>query len=165
MTREEFIVAAEIAFEKLMTPTRGLPLNLLEEPMTEGKWSFKDLSAHIIFWDELVVRALEELNYGRVFDWHPYMNFDQTNSQAIERMRMQSVKRVLSGLRLTHSTAMQAVQIVPDEKLLKDGTLPHFLTWIMIEHIEHHTPQVIAWAERMRQEGRAPEPLRILGGE
>ena len=165
MTREEFIVAAEIAFEKLMTPTRGLPLNLLEEPLAEGKWSFKELLAHIIFWDELIVRALEELNYERAFDWKLYTDFDTVNAQAVARLRPQSVKRVLTELRLTHSAAMQAAQLVSDEKLLKEGNVPRFLTKIMVEHIEHHTPQVIEWAERMRKAGRAPEPLKILGGE
>ena len=164
MTREEFMVAAEISFERLMTPTRGLPLELMEQPMTEGKWSFKDMAAHLIYWDELVVRALEEAYYGRVFDWKPYTDFDTLNAQAVERLRPQSVKRVLTALRLTHSTAMDAVRLVPEENLLQEGNIPRFLTWIMVGHVEHHIPQVEAWAERMRREGRAPAPLPILGG-
>jgi hypothetical protein len=164
MTREEFIVAAEIAFERLMTPTRGLAPELMEQPMADGTWSFKDLAAHLIFWDGLVVRALEESMYGRTFDWGPYARHDEWNAQAVERLRPQTVKRVLTELRLTHSTAMDAVRRVPDERLLKAGEMPHFLTWIMVGHVEHHVPQVEAWAERMRQEGKAAPSLPILGG-
>ncbi len=163
MTREELIVAAEIAFERLMTPTRGLPVELMEEPLEEGKWSFKDLAAHIIFWDEMVVRALEETNYGRTFDWRPYVgHFDEWNSKAAGQKRTLSVKRVMGELRLTHTTVMEALRRVPEEKLLKNGNVPHFLTEILIEHVQHHTPQVERWAERMRKEGRAPAALKIL---
>jgi uncharacterized damage-inducible protein DinB len=166
MTREELIVAAEITFEKLMTPTRGLPLELMVEPMEEGKWSFRDLAAHIIFWDELVVRALEEMYQGREFDWSPYVgHFDEWNAKAAEKTRAHSTKRVLSELRLTHSTATEALGRVPEENLIKEGNISHFLTWIMVEHLEHHRPQVERWAARMRQEGRAPQALNVLGDE
>ena len=164
MTREELIVATEITFEKLMTPTRGLPIELLEEPMAEGKWSFRDLVAHLIFWDGLLVRALEEMNYGRNFDWSPYVgHFDEWNAKATAKLRTHSLKRMLSELRLTHSTMTEVLRRVPEENLLKEGKVPHFMTWILIGHVEHHTPQVVAWAERMRKEGRAPAPLPILG--
>lgn len=162
MTCEELIVAAEIAFERLMTPTRGLPPALMEEPMSAGKWSFKDLAAHLVFWDEIALRALEELNYGRVFDWSPYADEDEQNTRAVERRRPQSVKRVLSELRLTHSTLTGAIRLIPDEKLLTNGDVPSWLITAVPEHYEHHIPQVEEWAERVRKEGRAPAPLNIL---
>jgi hypothetical protein len=164
MTREELIVAAEIAFERLMTPTRGLPPALMEEPMAEGKWSFKDLAAHFVFWDGLTLRALEELNYGRAFDWSPYANEDERNAQAVERLRPQNVKRVLTELRLTHSTMTEAIRLVAADKLLKDDSVPNWLIENAVRHYEHHIPKVEQWAERMRKEGRAPAPLNILGG-
>ncbi len=165
MTREEFIVAAEIAFERLMTPTRGLPPHLMEEPMADGKWSFKDLAAHLIYWDGLAVRALEEAYYGRAFDWSDYRDFDALNAQAVERLRGQNLKRVLAELRLTHSTMTEAVRRVADEDLLVHNEIPLWLIETVPDHYEHHTPQVVEWAERMRREGRAPAPLPILGGE
>lgn len=164
MTREEFIVAAEIAFERLMTPTRGIPFPLMEEPMAEGQWSFKDLAAHFIFWNGLVVRALEALNYGRPFDWSAYANEDELNARSVERARPQSLRRVLGELRLTHSTVTEVLRLIPDDKLLADGSVAGWLIDYVPAHYEHHTPQVAEWAERMRREGKAPEPLNILGG-
>lgn len=164
MTREEFIVAAEIAFERLMTPTCGLSPALMEQPMADGAWSFKDLAAHLVFWDGLVVRALEEHMYGRTFDWSPFAKPDEWNAKAVERLRPQSVKRVMSELRLTHSTITDAVPRIPDEHLLVNGEVPRWLLERMPEHYEHHIPQVKAWAERMRQEGKAAPSLPVLGG-
>lgn len=163
MTREELIVAAEISFERLMTPTRGLPPNLMEEPMAAGEWSFKDLAAQFIFWDELAVRALEELNYGRAFDWSSYESDGHLDSEAVRRMKPQSVRRVLTELRLTHSTMMEALRRISEDKLLINAKIPKWLIEHSVERYERFTPQVEAWAKRMRSEGRALPPLPILG--
>ena len=165
MTREELIVAAEIAFERLMTPTRGLPPELMEESMAEGEWSFKDLAAQLVFWDGLVLRALEDLNYGRQFDWSPYRIENGWNAQAVERLQPQNVKRVLTEMRLTHSTLTEALRRIPDENLLMDDQLPPWLIENLAGRYERYIPQVENWAKRMRQEGRALPPLPILGGK
>ena len=162
MTREEFIVAAEIAFERLMTPTRGLPPELMEEPMAEGERSFKDLAAQFIFWNELTVRALEELNYDREFDWSLYES--DSNTEALKRLKPQSVKRVLTELRLTHTAMMEALRRIPEDKLLFNGKIPKWLIEHMVKRYESFIPQIEAWAERIRSEGRALPPLQILGG-
>jgi hypothetical protein len=151
MTREEFIMAAEITFEKLMTPTRGLSPAQMEEPMAEGKWSFKDLAAHIIYWDGLAVRALEALMQDRPVESFPYDRKDEVNAEAVERLRSQAVKRVMNELRITHSTLVEAARRVPEDKLFVNGELPSWLIRIAISHLERHTPQVTAWAESRRQ--------------
>ena len=164
MTREELIVAAEITFEKLMTPTRGLHPERMNEPMAEGKPSFKDLVAQLIFWNGLTLRALEELNYDRVFDWTPYAIEDSWNTLARERLRPQNIKRVLTELRLAHSTLTEALRRIPEQKLLLNGELPRWLVENLPGRYERSIPQVEEWAGRLRREGRALPPLNILGG-
>ena len=150
MEREEFITATEIAFEKLMNPTRGLRPALLEEPMSEGKWSFKDMAAHLAFWNTVRIRALESANNDEEFDWSPYNGLaDKWNSQTIEENKNAPLKRVLNELRLTHSTLVEAFRRVPDEKL---AHYPVTRGKIMEapDHYLHHLPDVEAWAARVR---------------
>jgi hypothetical protein len=146
MTREEYLTAAEIAFERLMSPTLGLYPAQMEAPMAAAKWSFKELAAHLIFWDGLVIRALETVNQGDVFDWSEYGDFEARNAAAVERQRSSPLKRVLSELRITHSTVMEALRRVPDEKLGEQGEIPMWLLDYVVDHYEHHRPQVEEWA-------------------
>ena len=155
MTREEYITAVEIAFERLMSPTRGIHPQQMEKPLAEGKWSFKDLAAHLIFWDGLTIQALEKVNQGEEFDWIPFEDFDAQNSEAVTRLRGSPLKRVLGELRITHSTLVDAVQRVPEDRLCINGELPDWLISNVLEHYEHHRPQVEEWAARegIRAEG------------
>jgi hypothetical protein len=163
VTREEFLTAAEIAFERLLTPTRGLRPALLEEPMRPGGWSLKDLAAHLAAWNSLCIRALEEINQGRSFDWTPYNDFDAHNRAAVERRHAQPLKHVLSELRITHSTLMEAVRRVPDDRLYDHGAIPVWLGEIVLDHYAHHTPSVEAWAARLKAEGKAgPTDLPVI---
>jgi hypothetical protein len=156
MTREEYITSTEIAFERLMTPTKGIWPEQMEQPMAEGKWSFKDLAAHLVLWDGLVVRALEQMNQGESFDWTPYRDVDASNAAAVEKLRVTPLKRVLSELRITHSTVIEAVRRVPDEKLYRNGELPEWLLSTVPEHYEHHRGQVEEWAEKIKAEKLPP---------
>jgi len=154
MTREEYITATEIAFERLMHPTLGIPPAQLELPMSDGKWSFKELAAHLVLWDGLTIRALEKINQGESFDWAAYQDYDAQNAQAVARLRAVPLKRVMSELRITHSTVIEAVRRVPDEKLYEDGELPEWLLSNVLEHYEHHRPAVEEWAGRTKLEIR-----------
>jgi uncharacterized damage-inducible protein DinB len=152
MTREEFITAAEIAFERLMSPTLGLRPAQMEQPMAERKWSFKDLAVHLTFRDGLVIRALEAIHQGGEFDWTPYSDHETLNAQAAERSRLLPLKRALSELRITHSTVIEAVRRVPEEKLCQEGEVPVWLLSHVVEHYDHHRPQVEEWTMKVKYE-------------
>lgn len=154
MTREEYLTATEIAFERLMSPTMGLHPAQMEQPMTTNGWSFKDLTAHLAFWNGIVIRALEAANQGDAFDWSPYADTDALNAAAVEKMRLFPLKRVLSELRISHSTVMEAVRRVPDERLYENGQVPAWLFSYVLDHYDHHRPRVEEWAqgEKIRNE-------------
>jgi hypothetical protein len=150
MTREEFLTAAEIAFERLMSPSRGLKPEQMEQPMGDGQWSLKELAAHLIFWNGLIVTALEARFHGELFDWSAYQDFDRLNAEAVGRMQGESLKRVLYELRVTHSAALEIVRRLTADKLLEDDQVPEWLCEIMLQHYEHHIPGVEAWAKRLK---------------
>ena len=133
-----------------MTPTRGLLPSQMDQPMVEGKWSFKQVCAHICFWNTLVVRSLEDLLHARPVDWEPYKNYADVNAKAVSERDSWPVKRVLSEMRVTHSAAMESLRRVPEDKLYTDGKLPGWLTGATLDHYAEHTPQVEAWAARVR---------------
>jgi hypothetical protein len=152
MSPEEYTTATEIAFEKLMNPTRGVRPSLLEEPMAEGKWSFKELSAHFIFWNTLNIQALEALKRGDVFDWSPYTkaNENEWNAKAVAKKKDAPLKHVLSELRIVHSTLMEVVTRVGWEKIQESDPSTRNSILEVPDHYLHHVPLVEAWASRVR---------------
>lgn len=153
MTREDFITAAEIAFDELMSPTADVPLCRMEDPMAEGKWSFKELTSHLVWWNAVSIRAVEALFRGEQFDWGEYANVQTLNAEAIEKRRCDPVKRVLGELRITHTTLLEAVRRVPEHHIHdKNRNIPEWLLTNVLNHYRQHTPQVAEWAQKVKQE-------------
>lgn len=153
MTREEFTSALESDFDPLISLLSSLTPAQAEQPLAEGKWSLRDLAAHLLFWDTIVIRALEALWHGETFDWEKYADWDACNADAANQHCGAPLKRFVSEWRITHFALVESLARVPDEKLLDDGKIPHWLLIALTEHYRHHTEQVKAWVERMKKEG------------
>lgn len=157
-------MATEIAFERLMTPTKGLRAEVMEEPMTPGKWSFKGMAAHLTFWNGLVLKRLDALHHGREFEWYGETEFDRLNAEASGRADGMPLKRAMTELRITHSALMETARRVNMGKLTTDGQIPDWLVETVTGHYDHHRPQVEAWVARLVTEGRGPlAPLPVSG--
>jgi hypothetical protein len=154
--RDEFITATEIAFERLMSPTKGLRPEQMEEPIAPGKWSFKGMAAHFTFWNGLVLKRLEAIHHDREAEWFGPGDFARLNGEAAGRAEEMPLKRVMSELRITHSALMEAVRRVNMAKLSANGEIPDWLIETVTEHYDHHRPQVEEWIARLTAEGRGP---------
>ena len=156
--RDEFITATEIAFERLMTPTKGLRPEVMELPMEPGKWSFKGMAAHFTGWNTLVLKRLEAIHHDREFEWYGETEFDRLNGEATGRAEAMPLKRVMTELRITHSALMEAVKRVNWAKLGHEDETPEWLIEAVTEHYHHHRPQVEAWVARLSAAGQGPLP-------
>lgn len=159
MDREEFTADLEILFGRLLAPVEALETAELLEPMEAGKWSWKDMAAHIIFWDKVTVRALEAAYQGRGFDWAEYSDWDAQNRQAVEEFAQAPASRVINAWRVTHSALVESISRVPDDKLLENGEIPPWLLGAVLDHYRHHAQQVEAWAKTMRKTGGGDLPV------
>ena len=154
MTREEFITASEIALERLMAPLKELPPELMDEPIDDGKWSVKQLIIHLIYWDTLVVGALEALYAGDEFDWSPYGEPDELNKEIIADKQDTPYSRVTMEFQIVHSTLMAAIERIPEERFGENGDLPEWLVVRVPGHYEQHIETIESWAKKIRDEGR-----------
>jgi hypothetical protein len=154
MIREEFITASEIALEKLMTPLKELPEELMDEPIAEGKWSVKQMILHLAYWDIIVVRALEALFQDSEFDWSQFEEADNFNATVIEGRQHESYRRIATEFQIVHGTIIAAVERIPLEKFGDSGELPDWLTHRVPDHYMLHVPIVETWAKKIRDSGR-----------
>jgi hypothetical protein len=155
MTFEEYITATEIALEKFLTFAKAVPPQLLAESLHEGKWSVRDVAAHLIYWDSLALRALEAVYAGEEPAAFPFEKRDAVNAEATAAQHTRKPERVLNELRITHSAVMEAAGRVPREKLCPQGEVPEWLVRVTLTHYAHHLPQIEEWAERMKREGKS----------
>jgi hypothetical protein len=153
MTREEFITASEIALNRLLTPLKELPEALMDEPITEGKWSVMQMILHLTYWDTIVVRALEALYQGNEFDWSQFEEADNFNATVIDGRQHESCRRIATEFQIVHGTIMAAIERIPLENFC-DGELPDWLTHRVLDHYMLHVPIVEAWAKKIRDSGR-----------
>ena len=153
MDRDEFAVAVEGAFDGMIMPLAKLSRELVTQPLAEGQWSLKELAAHFIFRDQITVRALEACFRGETFDWDEYAERDQLNAQAVADAEAAPHSRVAAEWQITHTTVMEALRRVPDERLLEHGGIPSWLIENVLDHYRHHAAQVTAWTERLKREG------------
>jgi hypothetical protein len=154
MTREEFITASEIALERLMTPLKELPEELMDEPIAEGKWSVKQMILHLTYWNIIVVRALEALYQDSEFDWSQFEEADNFNATVIEGRLHESYRRIATEFQIVHGTIIAAVERIPSEKFSEDGELPDWLTHRVPDHYMLHVPIVETWVKKIRDSGR-----------
>ena len=153
MNRDEFAAAMEAAFDGMIMPLANLPRELVTQPLTEGKWSLKELAAHFTFWDQITVRALESCFRGESFDWGAYAQWGKLNAQAVSDAQTKPESRVAAEWQITHTTVMEAMRRVPDERLLEGGKIPRWLIENVLDHYRHHAAQVTAWTERLKRKG------------
>jgi hypothetical protein len=150
MNKEKFIIACESAFEQLMIYSKEIAPELLEEKMMEGHWSFKEMAIHFDFWNTIIIRALDELNAGREFDWQPYWNMDEQNALQIEKRRHNPVKRILNELCISQTALMEAVKRVSNEQLENGGMTGKMLN-LVPEHYHHHRMIVEEWKKGLQK--------------
>ena len=164
MIREEFITASEVGLERLLAPLKDLPDELMDESISEARWSAKQTLIHILYWNTQVLLALELLYRGEHYDWESIGNINEINAREVAKRASEPYKRISSELRITHSTLMAAIELIPVEHFGKDGELPEWLPEIVCEHYAHHTPLVAKWAKKIRESGRGGSAgLPVLG--
>ena len=154
MTREEFITASEIALERLMTPLKELPEELMDEPMAEGKWSAKQMILHLTYWGTIVVGALEAFYQDSEFNWTHFEDANEFNATVIDGRQHESYRRIASEFQIVHGTIMAAVERIPEEKLGADGELPDWLAHRVPDHYLRHIPLIESWTKKIRDSGR-----------
>jgi hypothetical protein len=153
MTREEFTTASEIALDRLMTPLKELPEELMDEPIAEGKWSVKQMILHLTYWDTIVVRALEAFYQDSEFDWSQFEEADNFNATVIEGRQHEPYRRIATEFQIVHSTIMAAIERIPAKKFGEDGELPDWLPRRVPDHYMLHVPIVESWAKKIRDSG------------
>jgi hypothetical protein len=128
-----------------------LPEGEIARPRTQGRWSIKDLLAHVAAWEEEGAYRLELIARGRgtrIHFYHDPREIDRFNARVVSAARQTPFPRLLRRLARTRDRLTSALNRLPP-RALRDpsheipviGWLPEF-AWT---HEQGHLREIKAW--------------------
>ncbi len=97
----------------------------LSIPGVEAEWSIKDILAHIVFWEELMVSWLEEALKGLEPQMLPpgktWDDLDEINQDAFQRNQEREIDEVLEAYHSHYPVALASVKNVQENALMDPG--------------------------------------------
>ncbi len=153
----EFVRQERERFGQLVT---SLSEAQMSEPNVQGVWSIKDIVAHVVAWEGLMVRWLEETARGETPGLPAFDRaaIDALNERMYTQHREEPLAQVLATFDHFAERVMESVQAVPEEDLLtpcrlgwmKDDPLWHLVGANTFWHYPPHANVIRAWLERSR---------------
>jgi uncharacterized damage-inducible protein DinB len=111
--------------ELLLAATEAVPAEQRQTPFV-GHWDLMDLLAHLVGWDYTNVKAIEELNSGRVPDF--YLHYDPGwaayNQQLIDRHGAEDWEALRASLRESQAAIVARLRLLTDEELTRELSEP-----------------------------------------
>ena len=120
-----------------------------------GSWSVKDVVAHLIFWDEELLRSIETLLRG---DRPAFLDkdWDSLNAAAVTRRKDQSLEEMLQDLKESGRKVKILIASL-DERQFSLSRGQKWKTWdVTIEwlvsgnigHDAHHARRIVSWSKK-----------------
>lgn len=110
--------------KKIIDLVSSLPSGQLDEVFL-GKWSAKDLLAHLIGWDYWNLKAAKEILAGKLLSFYSYYDPDWAsfNAQLVKQYKKENFEELLSSLRESHQKLIGFLRIIPAEEFNKERGL------------------------------------------
>jgi uncharacterized damage-inducible protein DinB len=151
LTRED--VRESLARErgKLLAALDGLSEEEMARPGAVGRWSVRDVLAHILAWEDEAVTRLELLAAERPQDFTRITTEEELeawNAGAHERYAGLALAEVMRRLEEVQGRILVGLDSLSDERLRTDeGPVPvhHWLPECTYAHEEEHCADILAW--------------------
>jgi hypothetical protein len=131
----------------------------MEEPGPMGEWTFKDLTAHLTFWQEWTITRIEAGPGGNPpTTWPAAMgtedeidDWDEVNGWIHEQHRYRPLRDVLAGADRTYELLAALIETMPEEDLMTPGRFwfdePLVDAEFFGHRYEEHEPSIRAWLQ------------------
>jgi uncharacterized damage-inducible protein DinB len=136
---------------ELLAALEGLSQDELARPGAVGRWSVRDVLAHVLAWEEEAVARLELLAAERPQDFTRITSEEELevwNAGAHERYAGLALAEVMRRLEDVQGRIMAGLDSLSDERLSTDeGPVPvhNWLPECTYAHEEEHRDDILAW--------------------
>jgi hypothetical protein len=115
----ELIRAQHAGLQDLMA---GLGDSQITEPGVVGKWSVKDIVAHLVFWEQVVADELRSVAAGRTPVAIPSKEIEPLNERNYQNNRLRSLEAIQANLQRSMREMLENVAALSEEALATNCT-------------------------------------------
>ena len=158
MSRARLLERLEQRWNDLLESYAGLSEADMAVPGVVGRWSVKDLVAHVSAWEEESLKHVPAILAGRRPPRYSvtYGGIDAFNAQAAERVRDLPLAEVLRRRDATHRRLLGLIAGLPGESLVGETRVRRRLRLDAYGHYPTHAGAIRRWRERRRDGGGRP---------
>jgi len=155
MTKAELLRRVREGRARLEAAMAEVPAGRLSEPILDNEWSFKDLMAHIGFWERRAHELLSTLQRGETPTPLEEASIDDLNARVFLENQKYALDEVLRDEREAYADLLALVERSDDADLFDPYRFPWtngrpFADWIegnTYGHYEEHLEQLAASRE------------------
>ena len=150
MNTEQVLQRLDKAWTAFEESYAGLPDSRLMTPGVTGKWSVRDIIAHVTWWEEEALKHLPLIREGgRPARYSvKYGGIDAFNALMTEKRRPLSLAEVLRQHDEVHRVLIDYVRTVPDELFTRETRFRRRLRLDTFGHYPIHTKAIREWRAR-----------------
>jgi len=147
MTREQVLKRLNEAWLALKESYAGLPDWLLLEPGVTGKWSVRDILAHITTWEEEALKHLPLILKGGTPPRYSakYGGIDAFNALMTKQKAGLTLSDVLNQMDEIHARLIDYVRGAPEEQFTRETRFRRRLRLDTYSHYPNHAKAIQKW--------------------
>jgi len=149
--RQGFVKRLEKAWGDFLESFGGLSEAEMLKPGVIGRWSVRDIIAHVTTWEEEALKYVPVLLQGGKPPRYSttYGGIDAFNAQMTERKRGLSFSEVLRERDEVHRKLIDLIDTIPDELLGGKSRLRHRIRMDTYSHYPKHAGAIRKWRNKM----------------
>lgn len=153
MDRQQLFKQLSKAWEGFKASYAGLSEAQLKEPGVTGKWSVRDIVAHVTTWEEEALKYLPLILEGKrpPLYSHQYGGIDAFNALMTERKKDLSLSEVLRQLDENHRRLLDYLESIPEENLTQETRFRRRLRSDTYSHYPKHAKAIRRWREQQKE--------------
>ena len=158
MDRGKLLKRLDKAWMAFKESYAGLTEAQLLEPGVTGRWSIRDIIAHVTTWEEEALEHLPSILAGRRPPRYSvrYGGIDAFNALMTKRKEDLSLAEVLRELDDTHQRLIDLIERVPEDQLIRETRFRRRLRLDTFGHYPKHGEAIRRWREQRSIDRRAP---------
>ena len=147
MTREQFLRRLDSAWSAFRASYAGLTEEELLRPGVTGRWSARDLIAHVTWWEEEALKHLPVILAGRRPPRYSvtYGGIDAFNALKTEATKGLPLAEVLRRQEEVHARVVALVEGVAESEVAGDTRFRRRLRSDTYGHYPKHTASIEKW--------------------
>jgi len=117
-----------------------------EREMVGARWNVRDLAGHLVHWTAEAAEQLPRIAGGAAM---PDYDLERINDEVYRRNKRMNYVMLLPQLRAAEDRFLAALNRVDPAKLVGETPVRECISFMLLEHYDHHWPGLEAAAKRV----------------